>query len=217
MHGTSSTPASLFVGRTWELGQLRDGLSEGGARRGSVYLVSGEAGIGKTRLARRLAELAEQEQHRVLWGRCWEGEASPAFWPWSLGEAERAIDSLQRAASGHRASSARGSRRTLPASPRVRARACPGAGQAFRAAPCPGRRRVVGGAGPRREGVVPAGGRRRPADARPRPFGGPDPLPIVTSAGRQTPQATRSAKAERVEVHSEFGFHCHYLGALSTW
>lgn len=30
----------------------------------------------------KLADLAENEQARVLWGRCWEGQEAPAFWPW---------------------------------------------------------------------------------------------------------------------------------------
>jgi predicted ATPase len=73
---------SLFVGREWELAQLQAGLGEAQAGRGQLFVVTGEAGIGKTRLAAKVADLAEHEHLCVLWGRSWEGEESPAFWPW---------------------------------------------------------------------------------------------------------------------------------------
>ncbi|MGH3589979.1 MAG: ATP-binding protein, partial [Pseudonocardiaceae bacterium] len=75
-------PGSVFVGREWELTQLRAALSVTQSGRGQLFVVSGEAGIGKTRLVGKLADLAENEQARVLWGRCWEGQEAPAFWPW---------------------------------------------------------------------------------------------------------------------------------------
>ncbi|MGJ6964142.1 BTAD domain-containing putative transcriptional regulator [Streptosporangium sp. G11] len=54
------------------------------ARRGDggVLLVTGEAGIGKTRLARAAADEAAGRGFRVAWGRCVDG-AAPAFWPWT--------------------------------------------------------------------------------------------------------------------------------------
>jgi hypothetical protein len=48
---TRSLPGNSFVGREWELGQLRAGLSQAKAGQGQLYAVSGEVGIGKTRLA----------------------------------------------------------------------------------------------------------------------------------------------------------------------
>ena len=45
-------------------------------------LLGGEPGIGKTRLAEELAAKATERGALVLWGRCWEGEGAPAFWPW---------------------------------------------------------------------------------------------------------------------------------------
>ena len=45
-------------------------------------LLAGEPGIGKTRLAEELAAQASARGALVLWGRCWEGEGAPAFWPW---------------------------------------------------------------------------------------------------------------------------------------
>ena len=75
-------PGSVFIGREWELAQLRQGLSAAQAGRGQLFVVSGEAGIGKTRLVGELADFAGDQNIRVLWGRCWEGEETPAFWPW---------------------------------------------------------------------------------------------------------------------------------------
>lgn len=53
--------------------------------RGHVLLLTGEPGIGKTRLAEALADEAGQRGVPVLWGRGWEDGSAPAFWPWSMG------------------------------------------------------------------------------------------------------------------------------------
>ena len=45
-------------------------------------LLSGEPGIGKTRLAEELAHRAVEQGATVRWGRCREGAGAPAFWPW---------------------------------------------------------------------------------------------------------------------------------------
>jgi predicted ATPase len=71
-----------FVGREAELAALAADLDAAIAGRGGVVLLAGEPGIGKTRLARELASLAAARGVLVLWGRCWEGEGAPAFWPW---------------------------------------------------------------------------------------------------------------------------------------
>ena len=46
-------------------------------------LVVGEPGIGKTRLAEELATYARLRNAQVLWGRCYEGEGAPSYWPWA--------------------------------------------------------------------------------------------------------------------------------------
>ena len=71
-----------FVGREAELAALAADLDSAAAGRGGVVLVAGEPGIGKTRLAEELATQATAQGALVLWGRCWEGEGAPAFWPW---------------------------------------------------------------------------------------------------------------------------------------
>ncbi len=74
--------ARLFVGRERELGELRAGLLDAAGGRGRLFLVAGEPGIGKTRLAEELAAAAAGSGALVLWGRCWEGGGAPAYWPW---------------------------------------------------------------------------------------------------------------------------------------
>jgi eukaryotic-like serine/threonine-protein kinase len=71
-----------FVGREGELAELAADLDAAVAGRGGVVLLAGEPGIGKTRLAEELAARAAEHGALVLWGRCWEGEGAPAFWPW---------------------------------------------------------------------------------------------------------------------------------------
>jgi DNA-binding NarL/FixJ family response regulator len=73
---------TAFVGREAELVALTTDLDAAAAGRGGVVLLAGEPGIGKTRLAEELAAQAAARGVLVLWGRCWEGEGAPAFWPW---------------------------------------------------------------------------------------------------------------------------------------
>jgi hypothetical protein len=74
--------SGAFVGRDDALGELRAGLHETISGRGRLLLLVGEPGIGKTRTAEELATYARLRSAQVLWGRCYEGEGAPAFWPW---------------------------------------------------------------------------------------------------------------------------------------
>src|ERR671923_301802 len=71
-----------FVGRTGELGELRGALEEAQEGRGLLVLLSGEPGIGKTRLMQEAAREAGERGWRVAAGRCWEEGGAPAYWPW---------------------------------------------------------------------------------------------------------------------------------------
>lgn len=71
-----------FVGREAELQVLLDAVSAAEAGRGSLVLLAGEAGIGKTRLAEEAAAQAARHGALVLWGRAGETGAAPPFWPW---------------------------------------------------------------------------------------------------------------------------------------
>src|SRR5215211_6086304 len=72
----------VFVGRERELERLRDAADAALAGRGSLQLLVGEPGIGKTRAAEELATYARVRGARVYWGRCREDEGAPAYWPW---------------------------------------------------------------------------------------------------------------------------------------
>jgi len=75
-------PASVFVGRQAELGELLAGLDDAFGGHGRLFLLVGEPGVGKSRLAEELARHARAHGARLLIGRCWEAGGAPAFWPW---------------------------------------------------------------------------------------------------------------------------------------
>ncbi len=58
----------LAVGRERELSELCAGLEEAAVGRGRLFLISGEVGIGKTRLADELAVEANSRATRVAAG-----------------------------------------------------------------------------------------------------------------------------------------------------
>jgi len=78
----SLSPQSTFVGRQRELDMLQTQLEQTMAGQGSVIIVAGEAGIGKTSLIQAFAAQAEQRGTAVLWGACFEGEWRPPYNPW---------------------------------------------------------------------------------------------------------------------------------------
>ena len=71
-----------FEGRAADLALLDAALGEAAAGRGRVVLLTGEPGIGKTRLAEELAARATSSGALVAWGGSHEGDGAPAFWPW---------------------------------------------------------------------------------------------------------------------------------------
>jgi hypothetical protein len=50
---------------------------------GGAIIVAGPPGIGKTRLVTELATVAQADGIAVHWGRCWQGDVAPTFWPWA--------------------------------------------------------------------------------------------------------------------------------------
>jgi DNA-binding SARP family transcriptional activator len=71
-----------LVGYENELASLEDALEQALLGQGRLALVSGEPGVGKSRLADELSAVAEARGAQVLWGRCWTGGGAPAYWPW---------------------------------------------------------------------------------------------------------------------------------------
>jgi predicted ATPase len=72
----------MFVGRDGELAQLRAALDRAFDGRGGMFLLTGEPGIGKTRLAEESAVEARRRGATVLWGRATQAEGAPPYWPW---------------------------------------------------------------------------------------------------------------------------------------
>jgi DNA-binding winged helix-turn-helix (wHTH) protein len=88
----SRPPSDPFVGRADAIERLLGALHEANSGRGRLCLLTGEAGIGKTRCIGEFALIARRLKMSVWTGRCLEGGRTAAFWPWvqvlrdSLGE-----------------------------------------------------------------------------------------------------------------------------------
>jgi hypothetical protein len=70
-----------FVGREREMEQLKERLADAFSGLGSVVMVVGDAGIGKTRLLQEFATYARLRGAQVLWGAAYEGEAKLPYGP----------------------------------------------------------------------------------------------------------------------------------------
>ena len=74
-----TAPFPGLVGRAAAIAALTravDRLLDG---HGGAVTISGDAGIGKTRLATAVAQYAES----ALIGRCHEADVAPGYWPWA--------------------------------------------------------------------------------------------------------------------------------------
>jgi tetratricopeptide (TPR) repeat protein len=71
-----------FVGREQELAVLCAALAAATGGQGRIVLLVGEPGIGKTRTMDEVARQAGAQGAEVLFGRCYEGDGAPPFWPW---------------------------------------------------------------------------------------------------------------------------------------
>jgi hypothetical protein len=78
----SKRVAPLVIGREREQAQLRELLDAMLAGQGSVVLLAGEAGIGKTTLTSWLAAEAEDRGALVVTGGCYDLSATPPYGPW---------------------------------------------------------------------------------------------------------------------------------------
>jgi class 3 adenylate cyclase/tetratricopeptide (TPR) repeat protein len=71
-----------IVGRRGELETLLTAVEESLAGAGRICVVSGEAGIGKSRLGAKVVEEAEARGARSLYGICYSYEMFTPFFPW---------------------------------------------------------------------------------------------------------------------------------------
>ena len=78
---TSTSPSRAFVGREAELATLRRHLHAALDGRGSLVLIGGEPGVGKTTLVRQLIAEAERSGALAVFGRCYEAEGTIPYAP----------------------------------------------------------------------------------------------------------------------------------------
>jgi hypothetical protein len=71
-----------LVGRQEPLGRLTRAFDEALAGLGRLVLLSGEPGVGKTRLAIEVLDVAGRKGARSAVGTCWDGAGTPGLWPW---------------------------------------------------------------------------------------------------------------------------------------
>ncbi len=82
MPATRTSRNRAFVGRTEESAALAQAWHSVASGRGALCLVSGEPGIGKSRLLSEFAAELERAQTTVHWGLAWEAGGAPPYWPW---------------------------------------------------------------------------------------------------------------------------------------
>src|SRR5215207_537325 len=82
-HTPAPESPPLLVGRERELRRLRDHLGAALDGRGSLVLIGGEAGVGKTTLARALCQEAAEQGALVLRGGCYDLSDTPPYGPWT--------------------------------------------------------------------------------------------------------------------------------------
>ncbi|HVX19700.1 MAG TPA: AAA family ATPase [Acidimicrobiales bacterium] len=75
--------ARRLVGRASEVEVGLTTLDRAAGGRGSVLVVNGEPGIGKTRLAHEWADAAGRRGYETVWASGWSGAGAPPYWPWS--------------------------------------------------------------------------------------------------------------------------------------
>lgn len=68
-----------MIGRERELELLLEGLDALPSGRGRLFLLTGEPGIGKTRLADELSKRATERAAHCVWGAAWDGGGAPAY------------------------------------------------------------------------------------------------------------------------------------------
>src|SRR3954471_20544030 len=93
-----------FVGRDDLIDELVDAARAAARGAGSIVLLTGEAGIGKTTVARAVAEEVRGDL-AVSWGAGVADQSAPPFWPW------RTLVALEPPSSLHGADQAIGAAR----------------------------------------------------------------------------------------------------------
>lgn len=90
---------TAFTGRTHEVGLLLDRWSEAQAGEGQIALISGEPGIGKSRIVRAFRDRIEGNAHRLLLYQCSPHHINSALYP-AIRQIEHAAGIAQGEAAG---------------------------------------------------------------------------------------------------------------------
>jgi predicted ATPase len=101
------TPEARLFGREPLLTRVA-GVVKRTGREGSIAVVVGQAGIGKTSLVREAVAHASLADGHVGWGTCIDGAGAPGYWPWT-----QALNGLARAIGLRHAREAAGDDRSL--------------------------------------------------------------------------------------------------------
>lgn len=86
----SAADEQTIVGRVRERAVIESCIEAAARGEGQVVILEGEAGIGKSRLLAAAAATAAARGMRIAWGRAWDRNTSPPYWPWL--EVLRALD-----------------------------------------------------------------------------------------------------------------------------
>ncbi len=76
-----SVVCPILIGRKSQMATLHDSLSQAANGRGQLILISGEAGVGKSRLVKETIAIAVQEGFTSLTGHCYETERAFPYAP----------------------------------------------------------------------------------------------------------------------------------------
>jgi tetratricopeptide (TPR) repeat protein len=105
---TSGSDAVAFAGRTAELAILNAAADAAKAGRFSAVLISGEPGIGKTRLTEEACSYATAEGFEVAAGRCFDTQSGLTYFPFIQAFGQLAKRPSPQTAAGTRRSGAKG-------------------------------------------------------------------------------------------------------------
>src|ERR1044072_5382239 len=76
-------PSRLLLGRDRELALVGSLLDDLALSRGNLLLLTGDPGIGKTRLAEVVAARGRALGAEVAWATAWQGDGALPLWAWA--------------------------------------------------------------------------------------------------------------------------------------
>src|SRR4051812_33191225 len=93
---------SILIGRSTEQDHLRRFIEQTKTANNKIILISGEAGIGKSRIVKESAEWGQSQGFRVLQGNCFQTDVDAPYAPfidllktmWTAQSAEKSTNEL---------------------------------------------------------------------------------------------------------------------------